>query len=72
MPVVLERGEVRRVAPGGLGFREKLHLKNCGDLLRDVVLDGEYVRHLPVVAFGPEVASIGRGDQLRGYPHARP
>src|SRR6185369_5524169 len=36
------------------------------DLSRDLVLDVEYVRQFPVVAFGPQVIAGHRIDQLGG------
>ena len=35
------------------------------DRLGDLILDGEHVRHLAVVALRPEVIAVGRAYELR-------
>jgi hypothetical protein len=39
-----------------------MHPEFLGDSLRDSVLNGEDVGHFPVIAFRPEMASIGGVD----------
>src|ERR1700685_4210191 len=53
--------QLRRVRPG---YPRQPYLKSGGDGQRDFILDGEDVRHLPVVALRPEMTPIGSGDQL--------
>ena len=42
------------------------NLQLLGDGFGDVVLDGEYVFHLAIVAFGPEVVAVADFHQLCG------
>ena len=44
--------------------RGKLHLQRAGDRLCDLILHRKYVRHLAIVAFGPEMISVRRIDEL--------
>jgi hypothetical protein len=43
---------------------EKLRLNSSDDPLSDLILDRENIRHLDVVAIGPDVMIIGCIDQL--------
>ena len=45
----------------------ELQLQGSGDGLGDIVLDGEDVGELAVVAFGPEMIAVLCVDQLRGH-----
>ena len=40
------------------------------DRVRDLVLDGEHIGELAIVALRPEMVSVGRVDELRCYPQA--
>ena len=60
-----------------LGTAHELHLEHLDDRRGDLVLDGEYVFHLAVVALRPQVVAVGDVDQLggdaqpvAGAPHA--
>ena len=44
--------------------------KGSRDGTRDVILNGKDIGHLPVVALGPEMTAVGRGDEL--CRHAEP
>ena len=41
-------------------------LQGADNLVGDLVLDGEHVLEIPIVAFRPDVMAIGRVDELRG------
>jgi hypothetical protein len=63
----LIRGQLRRVSRlrrlGG-----EPDLQRARDSLRDLVLNREDVRHLAIVPLGPDVAAVGRRDELCGDP----
>src|SRR5258705_1677144 len=59
------RAEVRCGTPERRRLRVKPDLEGGGDSLRDLILDGEDVRHLAVVALGPEMKAISHLDELR-------
>ena len=61
------RRKARRVS-GGL--RDELHLQRTGDRLGDVVLNGEDVDQLAVVAFRPQVIAVLGVDELRRHAYA--
>ena len=50
--------------------RAERHLERVDDLAGDVVLDLEDIGQVAIVAVGPQVATGGRVDELRGDPHA--
>ena len=53
-------------------FRQQLELQRRDDRLRDLVLHGEDVGEVAVVALGPDVAAACAVDQLGGDPHPVP
>src|SRR4051794_5877349 len=53
-------------------LRRELCLQRCGDLERDIGLDGEYVGELAVVGLGPEVTVVACVNQGGNDPHTAP
>ena len=45
-------------------------LQAVDDVLRNLLLNGEHVRHIANIAFGPQVTAVFGADELRGDPHA--
>src|SRR6186713_1059460 len=60
----------RPLRPRRGGARWELQFQRGGDLSRDLVLDGDDVRHLAVVVICPDVVARFGVDQLRR--HAKP
>jgi hypothetical protein len=52
------------VTPGRRGLRGKLGPESDGDSLRDLILYGENIIHLPVISFRPDMKSVFNIDQL--------
>ena len=48
----------------------KVRLDRGDNAFGDLILKGEEIHELAVVALGPHLQSRRRIDQLRGYPHA--
>src|SRR5215217_4607913 len=55
---------------GGFFAAEQFQLERVHDRKRDLVLDLKYVPHLAVIAFGPNVITVGAVDQLDGYSYS--
>ena len=51
---------------GGLFVSEQLHFQRGSRRQRDVVLNVEDVLQLAIVAFRPEMVTVGRVDELHG------
>src|SRR5690349_23492693 len=66
----LVRGQAGLVLLARRGRSGKLHVQRRGDGCRDLVLHGEYILHLTVVTLRPEMAAVGRRDQLRADANA--
>ena len=69
MPGFEQRLVSRNVGRVPVGLRGELQLQGRGDGLGDIVLDGEDVGELPIVALGPEVITVRCVNQLRGYAY---
>src|ERR1700733_6407055 len=62
--------EARRATPWRRRLDHQLDSQRRGDRRGDFILNREDIRHLAVVALGPQIISIGSADDLRG--HAQP
>src|SRR5262245_42524222 len=51
---------------GGPGLARERWRDRLDDRFDDLVLDGEHVSHLAVVALGPDVIAVGDVDELSG------
>ncbi len=60
------RFRIGRRFHGRAALAAELHLERSGDGLRNLVLNREDVGQFAVIAFGPKMTAVGRGDQLRG------
>jgi hypothetical protein len=69
--VVMRRGIAGGFAGEPAAFRiSQIQGESAHDLLRHLVLDGEDVVEIAVVAFGPKVTAAGAVDQLCRDPHS--
>src|SRR5215469_5380899 len=66
--------ELRLVRAPGQWLSHQLYLQRAGNCCRDLILHREHVRHLAVIALGPEMIAILGVDKLRGHtnPAATP
>jgi len=67
LQVLFVRRQARHVPTSG----RELHVQRLGDRRRDLVLDGEDVRQLSIVALRPQVTSVSSGNELRRDADAR-
>jgi hypothetical protein len=58
----------RRPLDGAFLFLTEDHLQRLGDILGDVLLDGENVLQLAVVGFRPDAVSVGDVHELGADP----
>ena len=61
-----------RLADGALLLVSQHATQRLDDVARDLVLDGEHVLQLPVVALGPELVAVGDIHQLGGEAQHAP